>query len=163
MRGSKPRNAGIIKHVYSDRSLEEIEEEIISKYENCEVELFKKDEEFTGTIKIKFNSEGDYQDALDNRVKVFEQIYIMEKYKFRPRVIMCRKCQKYGHVARVCRSDHPVCGFCKSEDHDTDRCNAREDQHKCYHCNGNHRSGHKACTVHQTKEDEIKTRFHNEH
>ena len=58
MRGNKPRNAGIIKHVYSDRSLEEIEEAITDKYEDCEVEFFKKDHRFTGTIKVKFNNEG---------------------------------------------------------------------------------------------------------
>ena len=47
---SKP--AGIIKHVYHDVSDEDLIEEIQNNYPDTEIELFKKDEMFIGTIKI---------------------------------------------------------------------------------------------------------------
>ena len=159
MRGNKPRNAGIIKFVNLDRTEDEIEEEITSKYENSEVEFFKKNKKSTGMIKVKFDSGDQLEDALVNRVKIFEQRYIMEKFIFKPRVIMCLKCQRYGHIERVCRSEKSVCGNCKNNNHKTEHCTVEEQQHKCYHCDGNHHTGHKSCLVHQAKEDVIRNRF----
>ena len=159
MRGNKPRNAGIIKHVYTDRTETEIEEEITSKYQNSEVEFFKKAKKFTGTVKVKFSSEEDLNDAIHNRINIFRQKHIVEKYIFKPRVIMCRHCQKYGHIERLCRTDRPVCGKCKSREHETNDCVVEERQYKCIHCDGNHHTGHTSCLIHQAKEEEIKSRF----
>ena len=161
MRGNKPRNAGIIKHVYTNKTEKEIEDEITGKYEGSEVEFFKKNKKFTGTIKVKFSREGDLDDAIRNRIYIFRQRYLVEKYIFKPRVIMCLNCQKYGHVARVCHKENPVCGKCKSEEHDTDNCVVEDGHYKCYHCDGDHQTGSRSCLVHQAKEEELKIRFHN--
>ena len=95
MRGNKPTMAGIIKHVYSRESEEDIIQEITQKYPNCEVDLFKRSNKFTGTIKVTFSNEEELQDVLDNRIQIFEQIYLVERYKFKPRVIKCNHCQKF--------------------------------------------------------------------
>ena len=160
MRGNKPRKAGIIKHVYSDRTEEQIEEEISGQYKDCEVEFFKRDQRFTGTIKVKFSSEEELNQAMQNRLDIFEQKYRVERYIFKPRVIMCRKCQKYGHLDRVCHRENPVCGKCKSSEHHTDNCTVEDGQFKCYHCDGKHQAGSRSCLVQQAKEEEINTRFH---
>ena len=159
MRGNKPRNAGIIKHVNSDRTIEEMEEEIKNSYD-CEVEFFKKKDRFTGTIKIKFNNGDEYQNALSNRIRIFEQIYIMEEFVFRPRIVMCQNCLKYGHPTRLCDSK-TVCGHCKSQEHGTDDCEIDEQEYKCYHCDGKHPTFHRSCIVQQAKEEQIKSRFNN--
>ena len=96
--------AGIVKHIpkstVDDETTEEdLINEIRSKYPNANVDLFKRNEKFTGTLKIEFNSEEEFQTALKNRVQIFEQRYIMERYHYRPRVIICKYCQKFGHVS----------------------------------------------------------------
>ena len=108
---------------------------------------------------MKFDKEEHLQDALNNKITIFEQRYIVEKYVFKPRVIKCDHCQKYGHIARICRSETSVCGKCRSKEHDTENCTVEEDEYKCFHCDGNHRSGDKTCLVHQTVEEDMKNRF----
>ena len=159
MRGNKPKNAGVIKHVYVDRTEEEIENAITSKYPGSELEFFKRNDRFTGTIKVKFSQEGDLENAMQNRIEIFEQMCIVEKFVFKPRVIMCRNCIKYGHVQRLCRQDNPVCGKCKSQEHATENCVVEERYFKCFHCDGNHQAGSKSCLIHQAKEEELRSRF----
>ena len=161
MRGSKPSKAAIIKHVYTDHSDEDIKKEITGQYPNCEVDLFMKSDRFTGTMKVSFSKEEEYKDVMDNRIKIFRQRYVVEPYIFKPRVIKCNYCQKLSHVERLCRSENPVCGKCTSTDHETKDCEAAPEDYKCYHCNGNHETGHKECRVIKEKEAAIKSRFHN--
>ena len=161
LRGNKPRNAGIIKYVYTDSTEKQIEEEITRKYPGSELEFFKKKKKFTGTIKVKFNREEELDDAIQNTIKIFEQRYMVEKFIFKPKVVICYNCQKYGHVARLCRSATPICGKCKSSDHETEDCTVEERLYKCYHCDGQHRTASRSCLVHQEKEEEIRGRFQN--
>ena len=81
----KTPTAGIIKHIPKSTLDEETTEddlinEITSKYHDANVDLFKRNEKFTGTLKIEFNSEQDFETALKNRVQIFNQRYIMERY-----------------------------------------------------------------------------------
>ena len=161
MKGNKPRTAGIIKHVYTDNSEEEIKQQINGKYPNSKVELFKKENRFTGVIKVSFDSEEELKDAIDNRIAIGRQRYMVETYIFKPRVIKCNYCQKFSHVSRLCRSQHPVCGKCKSNQHETESCTAHSDDYSCYHCDGNHQTGDKECTVMKEKEEAIRHRLHN--
>ena len=80
--------SGIIKYVYTDRSEEQLTEEVKNKYPDTRIELFKKNQKFTGTIKVIFKSVEDRDNAVAEVVKLFEHRYIMENYHSKPRLIM---------------------------------------------------------------------------
>ena len=151
------RAAGIITHVILEESIEEIEAEILHKYPGTKCEFFKKDNKFTGTIKISFKDEKTLQDAIENRIKIFNQVYIMELFKMKPRVIKCYYCQKFGHIGRVCRANSPKCGKC-GQSHETKSCNVLQESYKCCHCEGNHITGDPECEVIKSKLEEIANR-----
>ena len=162
--------AGIIKNVYKDTlddetSEEDLIDEIKSSYPQSTVSLFKRNDKFTGTLKIEFSTEEEFERAMKNRVKIFEQRYIMEKYNYKPRIIICKYCQIFGHVARVCRSKlkgKPArCGKCAEFNHETKDCMKDQENYKCCHCEANHETGAKNCEMMKNKLEEIKERRQN--
>ena len=159
MRGNVPRTAGIVKHVWDHRTEEEIEEELRANYPCKEVTFFKKNGKYIGIIKVIFNTPEDLVKTTEERIKIFEQRYLVEEYIFKPRVIKCNKCQAFGHIARLCRSTER-CGKC-SENHDTKTCTVEPKDFKCFHCKGNHETGDKECPEMKNKEEQIKNRQHN--
>ena len=48
--------SGIVKHVYLDASEENIKTSIMDKYTASDVDIFKRNCNFGGTIKVTFNS-----------------------------------------------------------------------------------------------------------
>ena len=161
MVGNKPKTIGIIKHIHKGTSEDEIIEEINERYPRAEIDFFKRNDRFTGTIKIKFEKEEELQEAIENCIVIFNHRYIVEPYIFKPRVIKCHKCQIYGHLSRLCRSNRTVCGKCKSEEHETKACTVTSENYQCFHCDGNHQAGDKECNIFKEKEAIIKNRFHN--
>ena len=161
--------AGIIKNISKriledETSEEDVIEEIKATYPDAKVDLFKRNNQFTGTMKIEFNTEEDYQKAVDNRVQIFHQRYIIERYHYRPRVIICKYCQMFNHVSRICRNrlkGKPRCGKCAGDDHETKDCIVEKESFKCCHCHENHETGSKECEVVKTKLDAIIERSHN--
>lgn len=151
------QTSGIVKHVYVDCTEEEIEQNIKSNYNVSKVEIFKKNGEMTGTVKVTFNSQKDLQDVTLDRIKIFAQRYLMEEYKPSPRVIKCHRCQGFGHIARLCRSNLPKCGKCGETSHESDSCTSSV--LKCAHCNENHITGDKSCKVMKQKLEQIKERY----
>ena len=158
--------AGLIKGVYVEEDIEEEEiiAELKSSYPDSDITLFKRNGKFTGTIKIGFQNHEELEQALENRPKIFDQRYIMEKYKNQPRVIICHYCQTPGHVERICRKKalkKHVCGKCASLEHETKDCVVEEKDYKCFHCEGKHQCGHKKCPFIQQKLEEISARMNN--
>ena len=151
------QTSGIVKHVYSDCSEEEIQENIKQNYNATKVEAFKRNGEMTGTVKITFSSQKELNDVINDRIKIFSQRYLMEEYKPSPRVIKCHRCQGFGHIARLCRSNLPTCGKCGEHSHETKSCTSSVK--KCSHCKENHTTGDKTCRVMKEKLDQIKDRF----
>ena len=155
--------AGIVKNVFidDDKTEDDVIEEINKTYPDSEVDLFHKNDEFTGTIKILFNNPEELERALANRITIFDQRHIMEKYKYKPRVIICKYCCEFGHVIRVCgskeRGNKPVCGKCAS-DHETKDCETTEENYKCYHCDGNHEVGSRNCIIMKSKMEDLLAR-----
>ena len=139
------QTSGIIKHVYADCSEEEIEENIKANYAVSKVEVFKRNGEMTGTVKVTFNSQKELNDTVVDRMKIFSQRYLLEEYKPTPRVIKCHRCQGFGHIARLCRSNSPKCGKCGEQNHETNNCTSSV--RKCAHCKENHATGDKSCTM----------------
>lgn len=81
-------------------------------------------------------------------VIMFHFIYNTESFNESPR--QCRKCQRYGHSFKVCRSK-PRCGKC-SEEHETIKCTS--EIVKCAQCNLNHPAYSKDCAFY-IKEQEV--------
>lgn len=54
-----------------------------------------------------------------------------KKYRMDP--YRCNKCQKFGHVTAICKSDNIICGHC-SEDHWTSQCNEENKTPRCANC-----------------------------
>ena len=151
------KSAGIIKHVFLDESVEDIENEILTKYPVTKCEFFQRDGKFTGTIKVSFKDEKCLQTAIDSRVRIFNQVYILEMFKMKPRVIKCNRCQKIGHISRICRAPSPKCGKCGNP-HETNSCIEPKENYKCCHCEQNHETGNSDCEKMKQKLDEIKSR-----
>ena len=61
---------------------------------------------------------------------------------YRPRVVRCFKCQRYGHAAENCKSKErcPRCG----EEHKWANCPNKENP-KCANCGGNHSAAYQGC------------------
>ena len=134
----EPNSTGIVKFVYNDMEEEELKDEIKQNYPGCIFDLFKRNDVFTGTIKVKFQNEGQLQNAVDNKFKIANRLYLVEPFKHKPRVIKCNVCQLLGHVSRICRNkDKPVCGKCSCEGHESKDCTKGEDEYKCFHCGKN--------------------------
>ena len=126
---------GIVKHVY-DIDEVEIEEEIQLNYPSISnYDLFKKDGEFTGMIKVTFKNAEDLENAIHNKFIISHRKYQIEEFKHRPKVIKCNICQAFGHVARRCRNQEKLkCGKCSEPGHQTKDCEADEENFKCCHC-----------------------------
>ena len=144
---------GIVKFVYLDYNEDEIINEIETNYPNVKHELFKKDGDFTGMIKITFNDEYELNTAIANKFNLFNRKFVTEPFKSKPRVIKCNVCQQFGHVSRRCRNtEKPVCGKCSQEGHETKDCKTRQEDHKCFHCHKNdHFTGSYKCQKMQEK------------
>lgn len=59
-------------------------------------------------------------------------------------VARCYKCQRYGHVAKVCLNKE-VCSFCAGE-HKFADCKAKDDQVQCVNCHTNRDNSYHAAT-----------------
>ena len=147
---------GMVKYVYDDISEDEITRNINQNYPGTKHELFKKNDEFTGSIKVTFNNENDLKAAIANRFKIKSRYYMVESFKHKPRVIKCNTCQRFGHVSRLCRAkDNPICGKC-TLNHETNECTTDETEYKCYHCHSSgHITGSFSCTKVQEKYQEL--------
>ena len=163
--------SGIIKNVFTEDlddeepSDDDIITEIKESYPDVVVDLFKKNEKFTGTLKIQFKTEDDLKGAMNSRIKIFDQYYKVERYIYKPRVIYCKYCQIFGHVYRVCenrlKGNKPKCGKCTEDSHETKDCDKNQNDYKCSHCQDSHETGSKNCKVMEAKLEEIIERSQN--
>ena len=110
-------------------------------------------------MKVTFPNEDTLNKVITDRFKIFQQRLIMDPYKPKPKVIKCHRCQRFGHISRLCRSEKPKCGKCSSENHETTDCVVQPENYKCAHCNLNHITGHKECQIMKNKETEIANNF----
>ena len=150
------KTIGIVKHINTDQSVEAIENEVKEKYPGAKCDLFKRpDESFTGTMKVTFADEETLNNSISNRFTLFNQRYLVEVYKPKPKVIKCNRCQRFGHVGRLCRSINPKCGKCCSVNHETNVCSVEAENYKCAHCSGGHMTGDKKCEEMINKEADL--------
>ena len=145
--------------MYQELSEQQITAEIVAIYPGSKCDFFKRNDKFTGTIKINFKDEATFKNAIEARIKIREQRYMMEEYKHQPKVIKCNRCQKFGHIERLCNSTRPKCGKCSTEDHETNDCTIEKENYKCAHCLKNHITGDKSCDVMRSKESQLLNRY----
>ena len=148
----------IVRHVYLDNSVDEIKDLVSKTRGVSNYDLFMRDGEFTGTMKITFETEEQYKTVVEcKKVTMFGHSFLAEPFVSKPRVIKCHRCQKIGHIASLCRSKDPVCGRCGSTDHETKDCKSATVQ--CVHCESkDHPTGAMVCKVMKDKLEEISAR-----
>lgn len=157
LRPGKTTFPGIIRNIYKEVTKDEIETGIKAVYGDAEIDIFKREGTFTGTVKVLFKSEDELRAAMAAPIKIASQRCIVDEYEIRPRVIKCNNCQKFGHIARLCRSK-TKCGKC-ALGHETRSCTINDaKKFKCAHCEGNHSSGYRGCEVVQSKEADLQLR-----
>ena len=157
----QPRHtAAIIKQV--SRQDEDItKNEIEGQFPGARIEFFKKGTKFIGTIKIIFKDEESLKAAIETKCRIDNQIYALEVFIPKRRVIKCNFCQKFGHISRRCwNQDKPVCAKC-GNNHETKDCTVDEQDYKCVHCSGNHIAGSFACEKVKEKMEQIESRNNN--
>ena len=159
---SEKNCTGIVKYVYDDVEEDEINNQIRQHYPDAQFELFKKNGEFTGMIKVTFKDQEELERVITNRFGILERKYLIEPFIHKPRVIKCNVCQRFGHVSRLCRSkNEPVCGKC-CKNHETTNCTSPQEEFKCYHCNKNdHITGSHQCEKMKEKYQELIDRQRN--
>ncbi|XP_026471370.1 uncharacterized protein LOC113375660 [Ctenocephalides felis] len=118
--------------------------------EEAEADLLRKECKVVTKFKTKFGKNnwviqlpGKHASRLLNEGRVYMdwRTYRLSEYVKIPR---CYKCHAYGHIARVCRIEKPVCENCGSSEHTTNDCSKDQDA-KCVNCVRNKRkeTGHK--------------------
>ena len=151
---------GLVKYVVHDLSEQEMEESIKKNYPGARYELFKKGDTFLGLIKVTFKEEQQLEDVLNNKFKLCNRLYMVEKFKQKPKVIKCNICQGFGHMSTPCRRKHrPNCAKC-GQGQETVNCTTAEEDHQCFHCKSKeHKTGSYKCKkVQEILEDLIKRR-----
>ena len=139
---------GIVKFVYDeDLSEEDIEESIKETYPDIRFEFFKKENKFSGMIKVIFKEERQLEEAIKNKFRICNRRYLVEKFVHKPRVIICNRCQRFGHIALQCKSKNkPNCGKCGESGHESVNCTKEERYHLCFLCKSKeHKTGSYKC------------------
>lgn len=151
-------STGIAKYVDVDCTEQQLKDEIGSKYPDVtECDPFKnKKGELTGTVKLTFKTVADRDTVIRDNLKIFNECFVVEEFKSKPRVIICNRCQRFGHIQRLCRSKTIKCGKCSSMDHESRDCTSNK--LKCAHCGRAHATGHKDCVEFKKKLDTIRER-----
>ena len=149
--------SGLIKHVYDYDDTNELEQEIKKQYPNATCDFFKRkgDGKFSGMIKVDFGDEKVLEQAINDKITIGNQRYLVVEFVKKSRVVKCNKCQGWGHVHRYCKNE-AKCGKC-SDKHETNTCNVTT--LKCCHCNGPHRAGSSDCKVFKDKMDQFNLNF----
>ena len=134
----KPRISTEVKGVVYNVSLEVSEQELLSCLKGANVIAAKRmgnGENGRGTTPILLT----FKDGMvPKRVMLGYMSYPVREYERPP--LRCFKCQRYGHVAAVCRGKQR-CRRC-SKDHDGKECN---EPVKCCNCGGDHPASFRGC------------------
>ena len=133
------KNSVIIKQVPKSINDTELNISVAKNFSGATAKRFvTKEKVKLGTVKIDFEEETERDKALKLGIKLGEEIFPAENYEPRRRIIQCYNCLKFGHVAKLCRQDHPTCSTC-GRDHHVTSCHYRR-----AHCSNCDQEGHSA-------------------
>lgn len=152
MLGENKKIRGVIYGIPLDEDLEKLKKNIVgAKVTNVKRLSRTVDGERVGSQSILMEFEGK---ELPMSIKIGYISFQVRPYV--PPPLRCFKCQRYGHIAAVCKGKQrcPKCG----EDHKIEEC--KEDVlEKCCNCGGNHRVTYGGCEVRKRAKEvvQIKT------
>lgn len=115
--------------------------------------------------RLKMNRNGERSDSFSVMLKFEERVLPDKVYvgymsygvrPFIPPPLRCFKCQKFGHVAAVCKGKQR-CGRCAG-DHEYGKCEEGAAL-KCCNCGGEHSSAYRGCTVSKRAEEVQKVKI----
>lgn len=86
--------------------------------------------------------------TIPSTVYFFQAVRTVQVYITKP--LLCYKCQRFGHIAKQCKSRLAFCGHC-TLNHDTRECPKRNDEPLCVNCDGAHSPRSLQCPVMQQK------------
>jgi hypothetical protein len=142
--------------VESDLKNEDIIQEIIDKNRDIKDFLSAKDYEDIEEhlrLKIRLERRRNRQQSTQQETKTFDLVFEVSpelrkvwsqmrsvlidwksyRYGDHIHVVRCYKCQKFGHMSRVCTETDNSCGNC-SHNHETRNCQKSESEQKCINC-----------------------------
>ena len=137
----------IVQGVITGVSTELTNEEIMRNVTGARVERVKR---------LTYNKDGVKKESLSillsmreerlpTRIRVGYMSYQVREYI--PPPLRCFKCQKFGHVAAICRGK-ARCGKCGGEDHEYGKCE-QGTKVRCCNCGGEHSAAYKGCDAHK--------------
>lgn len=80
------------------------------------------------------------------RVLVDKRSHAVVMADFSKEIRHCTRCQKYGHLARFCKSAADTCGKCAGQ-HASSSCDALPKGFKCANCSKNHTASSRSCPI----------------
>ncbi|XP_038159537.1 uncharacterized protein LOC119795547 [Cyprinodon tularosa] len=149
--GENKKIRGVIYGIPLDEDLDKIKRSVVGAKVNNLKRLSKTvNGERVGSLSILIEFE---DEELPKNIKIGYLNFQVRPYV--PPPLRCFKCQRYGHIAAVCKGRQrcPKCG----EDHKLEEC--KEEQEKCCNCGGNHRVTFGGCEVRKSAKEivQIKT------
>ncbi|XP_013857708.1 uncharacterized protein LOC106513433 [Austrofundulus limnaeus] len=152
MLGENKKTRGVIYGIPLDEDLEKLKKNVVgAKVFNMKRLSRTVDGERVGSMSVLVEFE---EKELPMNIKIGYISFQVRTYT--PPPLRCYKCQRYGHIAAVCKGKQrcPKCG----EDHKFEEC--KEDvEEKCCNCGGNHRVTYGGCEVRKRAKEvvQIKT------
>ena len=103
------------------------------------------------TVMITFQTPTELEAALQDTLAIDNCIHSLEEYIQKRKVIQCYKCNKYGHVAKWCKSKKS-CVFC-GNGHDGRDCLEQHSPRRwrCSNCSGTHAADDEGCPTYREK------------
>jgi hypothetical protein len=157
-----PSNSVILKPVPKDLSDAEIstallaQNPILSEH-NAVIELFTKNDQSTGAVKITFSDPSVVSSVISlGHLRVGNLRCPVHKFsgsQKKKSIIRCYKCHKFGHISAICRSVSVTCGSCgfKSADRSSHEWNNCENEKHCANCSDSHPTWSRECTYFKSK------------
>ena len=106
------------------------------------------------TVKIVLSDTINRNTLVQTGLQVDYMHFAVEPAKQNTTPVQCYTCQKYNHVAKFCKSEHPTCARC-GENHRINQCTAADDAIKCSNCKGNHLANSSVCSVYQEQQKKM--------
>ena len=159
----KHNTTAIIKEIDKTIHKDDIRKNILDQYPGTLVDVFQNRNRENGSknmgiVKLTFQDEETLDKARRENIRIGREIHHLEEYIRKPKVIICNKCQKYGHIERLCKQKSSRCGRCsETNTHTTRQCNTN--RIKCPNCAGPHKVGDRDCQVFQKRIQEIKEKM----
>ncbi|CAF1328257.1 unnamed protein product, partial [Didymodactylos carnosus] len=99
----------------------------------------------TRNVKVNFRDNRDYTKCLNNGFIYVNHLKLtVKRYLGTPRVMLCSKCQGYGHFRAKCASAHEYCAVCSAE-RSLDSSHVCTNVTKCRNCCGDHSYTYSQC------------------